>query len=77
MLDALGFSWDPLGDQWERTFALLEQFQEREGHSNAPFDHEEDGVKLGTWLSHLRKLYKKGKLDESCQRRLESSKVLV
>ena len=23
MLDALGFSWDPKGDRWERSFALL------------------------------------------------------
>ena len=36
MLDALGFSWDPKGDMWERNFALLEQFKMREGHCNAP-----------------------------------------
>ena len=72
MLDALGFSWDPLADKWERNFALLEQFKEREGHSNAPRDHQEEGVKLGEWISRQRQLYRNGNLDESYQRRLEN-----
>ena len=71
-LENLGMRWDPLGDQWERNFALLEQFQEREGHSNVPFDHEEEGVQLGYWVNTQRQVYKKGKLDESCQQRLEN-----
>ena len=71
-LENLGMSWDPLADQWERAFALLEQFQEREGHVNVPQRHEEDGVQLGSWLDRQRKLYKKGKLDETYQRRLEN-----
>ena len=72
MLNALGFSWDPRADKWERNFALLEQFQEREGHGNVPRSHEEDGAKLGIWLDTQRQQYKKGKLDESYQRRLEN-----
>ena len=72
MLDALGFSWDPLAEKWERNFALLEQFKEREGHGNAPQSHEEDGEKLGKWVGKQRQFYKTGKLDESYQRRLEN-----
>ena len=69
MLDALGFSWDPKGDQWERNFALLEQFKEREGHCNVPKSHKEDGIKLGIWLNNQRS--RRMKLEESLQRRLE------
>ena len=71
MLAALGFSWYPRGDQWERNFGLLEQFQEREGHCDVPALHEEDGVKLGKWLNNQRTAMKRGKLDESNQGRLE------
>ena len=70
MLNALGFSWDPLADTWEQNFALLERFQGREGHGNVPRSHEEDGMKLGIWVMDQRRGYKKGKLDESYQRRL-------
>ena len=69
MLDALGFSWNPRADQWERNFALLKQFEEREGHCDVPFSHKEDGIKLGIWLSNQRK--GRGKMEESLQRRLE------
>ena len=71
MLDALGFSWDPQGDKWERNFALLEQFKEREGHCNVLDRHEEDGISLGAWLGTQRTAMKRGRLDESYQRRLE------
>ena len=71
-LEAAGISWDPLADQWERTYALLEQYNKREGHNNVPTTHEEDGVKLGAWLNRQRQLYKKGKLDVSYERRLEN-----
>ena len=30
--------------QWERNYALLRAFVEREGHANVPRSHEEDGV---------------------------------
>ena len=71
MLDALGFSWDPRGDKRERNFALLENFKEREGHCNVPTTYKEDGVSLGSWLNRQRVEMKRGRLDESYQRRLE------
>ena len=72
MLDALGFSWDPFADKWGRNFALLEQYKGREGHCDVPKIHEEDEVKLGKWIDRQRQDYKKGKLDESHQQRLEN-----
>jgi len=72
MLDELGFSWDPIGDTWERNFVLLEQFRDREGHCRVPKGHQEDGIKLGNWLKKQRQAFKRGKLNESCQRRLEA-----
>ena len=48
-LENLGVVWDQLEDQWERNFALLEQFNGREGHYNVPHSHEEGGISLGTW----------------------------
>ena len=75
LLDSLGFSWDPLADKWESNFALLERFQEREGHSNVPIHHEEDGLKLGTWLDTQRQNFKKGWLDDSFEQRLEAAGI--
>ena len=75
LLDSLGFIWDPFSDQWESNFALLEQFQEREGHTNVPIHHEEDGAKLGTWLNTQRQNFKKGWLDESYEQRLEAAGI--
>ena len=72
MLDALGFSWDPKGDKWERNFALLKQYKKREGHCYAPRSHEEEGTKLGIWLTAQRTTMKRGQLDESYQQRLEN-----
>ena len=74
-LENLGVSWEPLADQWEQNFALFKQFQEREGHSNVPDVHEEDGVQLGEWLKRQRQQYKKGKLDDSYEQRLESAGI--
>jgi intein-encoded DNA endonuclease-like protein len=56
---------------WDEMHALLEQFEKREEHCNAPQSHKEDGSNLGTWVSHQRHLKRKGKLDPGRQKRLE------
>ena len=53
-LGALGVAWDALAAQWERNYALLRAFVEREGHANVPATHVEDGEKLGEWLQRQR-----------------------
>mmetsp|Transcript_25724 Transcript_25724/g.38003 ORF Transcript_25724/g.38003 Transcript_25724/m.38003 type:complete len:95 (-) Transcript_25724:181-465(-) len=44
-------------------FELLLQFRKREGHLNIYASHEEDGLKLGIWLSRQLMYQKKGELD--------------
>ena len=41
-LEAVGVAWDALAAQWEKNYALLRAFVEREGHANVPNRHEED-----------------------------------
>ena len=53
-LDSLGFSWDPLTEQWEEAYAALQQFHKREGHCRTGQKVEINGVKLGAWVSRLR-----------------------
>ena len=53
-LDKLGFSWDPYTDTWERKFAALEKFKQREGHVRPSQKHQEGGVNLGSWVATQR-----------------------
>ncbi|MDA2992373.1 MAG: Helicase associated domain protein, partial [Actinomycetota bacterium] len=55
LLEALpGWTWDARSEMWQRKYALLQQFQRREGHALVPQGHIEDGVKLGTWVLEQR-----------------------
>ena len=49
-LNKLGFSWDPIGDQWEKAFSALKKFHKREGHCLVTKKIEIDGIKLGNWI---------------------------
>ena len=53
-LNSLGFSWDPIAEQWEQNFAALQKFHKREGHCLVANGHEEDGLKLGRWVGTQR-----------------------
>jgi superfamily II DNA or RNA helicase len=53
-LDAIGFVWDPLHEQWEEAFGYLLQFKEREGHCKVPRTASEGGYPLGTWVKSQR-----------------------
>jgi superfamily II DNA or RNA helicase len=53
-LTSVGFSWDPIAEDWEVAFSALKQFRKREGHCRVPGNHKEGGVGLGSWISELR-----------------------
>jgi superfamily II DNA or RNA helicase len=55
-LNSLGFSWDLIAEQWEENFAALQKFRKREGHCRLKLGHEEDGLKLGLWVSAQRSI---------------------
>lgn len=58
-----GWKWaDPTPDRWERKFAALAKFVERERHARVPSNHVEDGVRLGNWVHYLRVRYASGHL---------------
>ena len=50
-LDALGFVWNPLFEQWEAGYQHLKTFAEEHGHCRVPIDHKSsDGYRLGQWV---------------------------
>jgi Helicase associated domain/Helicase conserved C-terminal domain len=53
-LDEIGFIWDPYESEWEKGFAILKQFKEREGHCNVLQRHHEGTFRLGGWVSVQR-----------------------
>jgi hypothetical protein len=62
-LDALGFVWDPLVDDWQRGLAALEEFVRRQGDARVPQAFVTDtGLKLGNWCSNRRQQRKRGRL---------------
>ncbi len=69
-LEALpGWSWNLADDVWNRNFAALQSFVSRTGHTNVPFAHIENEVRLGRWVTNIRSKKAKGLLsDEHCSR---------
>jgi superfamily II DNA or RNA helicase len=53
-LNDLGFSWDPIGESWEKHFEALVDFKKREGHANIPTLLVINGLFLGRWVSNQR-----------------------
>jgi superfamily II DNA or RNA helicase len=58
-LNAAGFIWDPLSEQWEDAFKCFLKFKEREGHTRVPSGHLEGEFALGQWVGVQRKLGEK------------------
>lgn len=53
-LNLLGFSWNPIDEQWEQGFDSLLQFHKREGHCLVRQRDHESGYKLGGWVGKQR-----------------------
>ena len=69
-LNALGFVWDPLTEQWEEGFSKLQQFKERERHCRVPQEHKEGDFTLGSWVGTQRS--RKDKLTPERIKRLDA-----
>jgi hypothetical protein len=71
-LNKLGFSWDPRTEQWEEGYEHLKEYQAREGHGMVPTDYrEEDGFRLGGWVSRQRSAARAGALTDDRRKLLE------
>jgi superfamily II DNA or RNA helicase len=66
-LDELGFVWDVLDAAWEDGLRYLAIYQKRTGHCRVPALHEEDGYRLGQWVS-VQRLNKAGLSEERRQK---------
>jgi len=75
-LQSIDVTWDRLETQWERNFGLLSAYRAREGNADVPRLHEEEEVKLGSWLITQLVAFKAGKLGQARQERLKSIGVL-
>lgn len=69
-LDAIGFVWDPLKQAWEEGLRHLEVFWSREGHCRVAKEHDENGFKLGNWVSVQRRA--RTKMPQERRQRLDA-----
>ena len=54
LLDSVGFSWDPFGEEWDKSYDVLRRYYEREGHCRVPKQCIFENMKLGTWVHSQR-----------------------
>ena len=69
-LDSIGFTWDPISEQWEIGFAALAAFHQRHGHCRVAKSTTSPDLKVGTWVRTQRK--NKLRLTADQIRRLDS-----
>ena len=68
MLEAVpGWTWRS-GDE----VVLMANFARREGHTDVPLDHREEGHPLGRWANEMRKSYAMGCMHPDQARRIET-----
>src|SRR5262249_36234431 len=54
-LDELGFVWNTFDTDWAKGLRYLTIYKEREGHCRVPYNHMEDGFRLGQWVGVRRR----------------------
>jgi len=62
-LAKMGFQWDPFEERFELGMSALRSFISREGHSEVPRKHIENGFRLGEWFSNRKTEKRLGRLD--------------
>jgi hypothetical protein len=68
-----GWVWNPHKAAWEKAYSRVEAFLTREGHALVGVQYvDDDGFKLGQWVSNQRTAYKAGRLPETRVARLEA-----
>ncbi len=68
-----GWVWDSNEAAWEDGYARLLRFAEREGHSRVRQTYrDDDGFRLGQWVSNQRGFLRRDGLSEERQQRLEA-----
>lgn len=67
LLESLpGWSWDPLQEQFDEAVSAIRRYVSLNGHANIPHSFlDENGLRIGAWVSQKRVRYKKNKLDAS------------
>ena len=66
LLEKIGMIFDVHSDNWMKNYSLAESYYEHHGHLNIPqsfkttngYEYDEEGVKLGIWISYQRQAYK-------------------
>ena len=54
-LKELGFSWNPIEDQWEEGFLYLKKFVQQNGHTRVNLKYKlQNGYRLGRWVQRQR-----------------------
>ncbi len=71
-LTAAGFCWDPADAAWNNGFDRARAYYADNGNLNVPASYtEEDGFRLGAWISAKRSLYRRGSLPPERAAQLE------
>jgi superfamily II DNA or RNA helicase len=66
------WSWSPFDEVWEKRYAQLVQYVEREGNGLVPVGYVEDGHFVGRWVAVQRVNYRKRALGPIRVQRLEA-----
>jgi len=65
-----GWTWDPYTESWERGYAALMSFAERQGHAKVPRNFIDGGINLGNWVAEQRG--SRAKMTDERRQRLEA-----
>ena len=62
----------PTEAAWERAYAALQVFADREGHCRLPTQHRENDINIDSWAGRQRTLFHSGRLKHDRVQRLEA-----